>query len=70
MAKKSADKILIDSQLVIATAEKVCGWKNVHNGEVVSERSRTNSGAANGNSAQLFNKTVSAAVTDKRRRME
>ena len=30
MAKKSAGKILSDSQLAIATAEEIFGWKNVH----------------------------------------
>ncbi len=40
MAKKSADKILSGSQLVIATAEKVFGWKNVdkHNGELAGKK--------------------------------
>jgi len=40
MAKKSADKILSGSQLVIATAEKVFGWKNIykHNGELVGKK--------------------------------
>jgi hypothetical protein len=40
MAKKSADKILSGPQLVIATAEKVFGWKNVHNhdGELIAKK--------------------------------
>jgi len=40
MAKKSADKVLSGSQLVIATAEKVFGWKNVHkhNGELIGKK--------------------------------
>jgi hypothetical protein len=33
MAKKSADKILSGSELAIATAEKVFGWKSVHKHE-------------------------------------
>src|SRR6266540_3797209 len=40
MAKKPASKILSDSQLAIAAAEKVFGWKNVHkhNGELVGKK--------------------------------
>jgi hypothetical protein len=40
MAKKSPDKVLSDSQLGIATAEKVFGWKNVnkHNGELIGKK--------------------------------
>jgi hypothetical protein len=40
MAKKSADKILSGCQLVIATAEKVFGWKNVHKhtGELIGKK--------------------------------
>ncbi len=40
MAKKSAGKILSDSQLTIATAVKVFGWKNVHkhNSELIGKK--------------------------------
>jgi hypothetical protein len=40
MAKKSTDKILSGSQLAIATAEKVFGWKNVHKhgGELIGKK--------------------------------
>jgi hypothetical protein len=40
MAKKSAGKILSDSQLAVATAEKVFGWKNVHkhDGELIGKK--------------------------------
>jgi len=40
MAKKSSGKILSGSQLVIATAVKVFGWKNVHkhNSELIGKK--------------------------------
>jgi hypothetical protein len=40
MAKKSAGKILSDSQLAIATAEEIFGWKNVHkhDGELIGKK--------------------------------
>ncbi|HEY3038008.1 MAG TPA: hypothetical protein VGJ66_04680 [Pyrinomonadaceae bacterium] len=40
MAKKSPDKVLRDSQLGIATAEKVFGGKNVdkHDGELIGKK--------------------------------
>jgi hypothetical protein len=40
MAKKSAGKSLSDSQLAIATAEEIFGWKNVHkhNGELIGKK--------------------------------
>jgi hypothetical protein len=40
MAKKSAGKILSDSELAVATAEKVFGWKKVHkhDGELIGQK--------------------------------
>jgi hypothetical protein len=40
-----------------------------HNGEMIDKAGETRA-LANGNNAQYATKTVSAAVTDKRRRME
>jgi hypothetical protein len=40
MAKKSAGKILSDSQLAVATATEIFGWKNVHkhDGELIGKK--------------------------------
>ena len=40
MPKKSADKIRSDSNLAIATAEKLFGWKSVHkrDGELIGKK--------------------------------
>jgi hypothetical protein len=59
MAKKSTDKTLSGSQLTVATAEKVFGWKNVHKHDGELNRQEAGQARADSEGAGLFQRPCS-----------